>query len=136
MKKQRVGYFIGLIVLLALESLIAIYVHDQFIRPYIGDILVVIVIYCMIKVIVTKRHIWIPLWIFIFAVFIEVLQYLNVVEILGLGDNKFFKIIIGATFDWKDIICYGIGCFLIATYEWFIRRKNKYKCNKKASITK
>ena len=93
MKKQRVGYFIGLIVLLALESLIAIYVHDQFIRPYIGDILVVIVIYCMIKVIVTKRHIWIPLWIFIFAVFIEVLQYLNVVEILGLGDNKFFKII-------------------------------------------
>ena len=125
MKKQRVGYLIGLIVLLALESLIAIYVHDQFIRPYIGDILVVIVIYCMIKVIITKRHILMPVWIFIFSVCIEVLQYLKVVEILGLGDNKFFKIIIGATFDWKDIICYGIGCFLIALYEWFIRRKDK-----------
>lgn len=125
MKNQRIGYLIGLIVLLALESLIAIYVNDQFIRPYIGDILVVIVIYCMVKVIITKRHIWIPLWIFIFAVFIEVLQYLKVIELLGLGDNKFFKIVIGATFDWKDIMCYGIGCFLIAIYEWIIRRKDK-----------
>jgi len=32
--------------LLLIEILIALFVHDEFIRPYVGDALVVIVLYC------------------------------------------------------------------------------------------
>ena len=41
---KRIGYAIATVILLLIEVLIAIYVHDAFVRPYIGDVLVVIVI--------------------------------------------------------------------------------------------
>ena len=41
---KRIGYAIATVILLLIEVLIAIYVHDAFVRPYIGDVLVVVVI--------------------------------------------------------------------------------------------
>ncbi len=122
MKKQRIKYLIAFIVLLCIEFLIAIYVHDTFIRPYVGDLLVVIVLYCVVRVIIPDKYRLMPLWIFIFAVFVEYLQYIKIVEILGMENNTFLRILIGATFDWKDMMCYGIGCILLGTYEWFTRK--------------
>ena len=37
---KRIGYAIATVILLLIEVLIAIYVHDAFVRPYIGDVLV------------------------------------------------------------------------------------------------
>ncbi len=123
MKRQRMKYLIGFIVLLCIEFLIAMYVHDTFIRPYVGDLLVVIVLYFMVRVIIPEKNRLMPLWIFIFASFIECLQYLKLLEILGMENNSVLKIILGATFDWKDIICYGIGCILIASCEWIAAKR-------------
>lgn len=122
MKKQRTNYLITFIVLLCVEFLIAFYVHDTFIRPYVGDILVVIVLCCMVRVMILDKYKLMPLWIFIFAAFIECLQYFKLVELLGVQNNTFLRILIGATFDWKDMMCYGIGCVLLGTYEWFTRK--------------
>ena len=124
-KKQRIQYLIALTLFLCIEVLIAIYVHDAFIRPYVGDALVVIVLYCIVRVIIPSKHKLIPLWMFLFAAFVECLQYLKLVEILGVEDNTFLRILIGTTFDWKDIVCYGIGCILLSTYECLIRKNNK-----------
>ena len=44
---KRIGYAIATVVLLLIEVLIAVYVHDAFVRPYIGDVLVVVVIYTL-----------------------------------------------------------------------------------------
>ena len=44
---KRIGYAIATVILLLTEVLIALYVHDAFVRPYIGDVLVVIVIYTL-----------------------------------------------------------------------------------------
>ena len=63
-----------------------------------------------------------PFWIFVFAAFIECLQYLKWVERLGIENNAFLRILMGATFDWKDIVCYGIGCILLGIYEWLIQK--------------
>ena len=43
-KKLRLLYVIGTLLLLVTEVLIALYVHDSIIRPFIGDMLVVILI--------------------------------------------------------------------------------------------
>lgn len=122
MKKQRIKYLIIFTILLCIEILIAICVHDTFIRPYVGDLLVVVVLYCIVRVIIPDKYRLIPLWIFVSAAFIECLQYLKWVERLGIENNAFLRILMGATFDWKDIVCYGIGCILLGIYEWLIQK--------------
>lgn len=122
MKKQRIKYLITFTILLCIEILIATCVHDTFIRPYVGDLLVVVVLYCIVRVIIPDKYRLIPFWIFVFAAFIECLQYLKWVERLGIENNAFLRILMGATFDWKDIVCYGIGCILLGIYEWLIQK--------------
>ena len=52
---KRIGYAIATVILLLIEVLIALYVHDAFVRPYIGDVLVVVVIYTFIRIFVPER---------------------------------------------------------------------------------
>lgn len=87
--------------------------HDSFIRPYVGDMLVVIVLYTFIRIFIPEKVKFLPSYILCFAVLVEVLQYFRIVEVLGLSDNRFFSVLIGSVFDIKDIICYAVGCLLI-----------------------
>lgn len=101
------------IVVLLIEILIALFVRDRVIRPYVGDILVVVLMYCFVRIFLVKRIKWLPVWLFLFAAFIEVTQYFELVKLLGLQNNRFFRILLGMTFDWKDILCYFTGCVLL-----------------------
>lgn len=111
--KKRILYAVTTLLLLFIEVIIALYVHDDFIRPYIGDVLVVIVIYTFIRIIVPEKCKLLPLYIFILATGVELLQLANIVEILGVEDNRFLKILIGSVFDIKDIVCYAVGCVIL-----------------------
>lgn len=117
---SRIKYLLAFIIFFITEVLIAVYVHDDFIRPYVGDILVVILLYCFIKIFVPYKVKLMSLYIFIFSAFVEILQYFKLVEVLGLQDNRFARIVIGSVFDWKDILCYGVGCILLYGYEKLI----------------
>ncbi len=119
---KRVFYLIIFILLMIVETLIALYVHDDFIRPYIGDIIVVIVLYSFVRIFIPEKCRLLPLYIFIFSVAVEVMQYLKIINILGLQNNSFARVIIGSVFDLKDIACYGIGCLILALYE-ILRKK-------------
>lgn len=101
-----------------LEVFIALFVRDNFVRPYIGDILVVIVIYTFIRGIVGRKIKFLPLYIFLFGVLVEVLQYFKIVELLNLQDSRFFTILIGTSFDIKDILCYLVGCLILVFWEF------------------
>lgn len=115
--KKRILYLIATLILLLIEVLIALFVHDSFIRPYVGDMLVVIVVYAFVRIWIPQKCRLLPLYVFLFAVLVEVLQYFNIVRILGLSGSRFFRVLIGGTFDWKDIACYGAGCIVLAVYE-------------------
>ncbi len=118
MMKKRILYGVATLLLLLTEVIIALYVHDDFIRPYVGDLLVVIVIYTFIRIFIPEKCKIMPLLIFMFAAGVELLQLANIVEILGVADNKFLKILIGSVFDMKDIVCYAVGCAMLCMYEW------------------
>lgn len=122
--KKRILYAVAFLFLLLVEVIIALYIHDDFIRPYVGDVLVVIVIYTFIRIFIPEKCKLLPLLIFIFAVGVELLQLANIVEILGVEDNLFLKILIGSVFDIKDIVCYVVGCVLLCMYEWLRVRKH------------
>ena len=121
-QKMRIYYAAATLLLLAVEVIIALFVHDDFIRPYMGDVLAVIVVYTFIRIIVPEKFALLPLFVFIFAVGVEVLQYFDLVTVLGLENNRFLKILLGSVFDIKDIICYAIGCALLGVYEFGGRR--------------
>ena len=117
---KRLGYIIATVALLLVEVLIALFVHDNFVRPYIGDVLVVVVVYTFIRIFIPDKCRLLPLYVFIFAAFVELLQLFHLVDLLGLGDNRFFRVLIGSVFDFKDIVCYGVGCILLGAYEYVL----------------
>ncbi|MBO5230066.1 MAG: DUF2809 domain-containing protein [Clostridia bacterium] len=121
MKKIRLKYLAAFLVLLAGEIIIALYVHDSFVRPYMGDMLVVAVICAFLRIFVPQKIKYLPIFTAAFAVLVEVLQYFDFVSLLGLADSRFFSILLGRTFDIKDIFCYIIGGLLFFAAEKTIR---------------
>lgn len=113
---MNIRYLYAFIVVFIIEIIIAVFINDNFIRPYAGDVLVVILIYCFIRSFVKKVKL-LPLYILIFAVLVETGQYFNLTELTGLNDYKVARIIIGSTFDIKDIACYSVGCMGLFLYE-------------------
>ncbi|MDO6706638.1 DUF2809 domain-containing protein [Photobacterium sp. 1_MG-2023] len=96
--------------LLAILVFIALYVKDSFIRPFIGDVLVVIWIYACVTTVVQCKPWVASLGVLLFAYSIEWAQYVQVLTWLGLADHTALRIIFGATFDWLDLLAYTIGC--------------------------
>jgi hypothetical protein len=113
----RKNYFIVTILLFIIEVLIALYVRDRIIRPYVGDILVVILIYCFVRSFFKWPVLPVALGVLLFAFFVETLQYLRIIEVLGLQDSNFFRIVIGTSFSWMDIVTYIIGIAIVLIVE-------------------
>lgn len=125
MTKRRWIYAAGFLILLVVEVLIALFVDDSFIRPYFGDMLVVLVVYCFVRIFVPEKIRLMPLWVFLFAAAVELLQLFGLVERLGLEGNTFFRVLIGSVFDIKDILCYAVGCVLLGVHEFALARRGR-----------
>ena len=118
LKKPRLFYALLFFALLVTEVLIALFVHDSFIRPFFVDVLVTVLICCLVRIFFPEKIKLLPLWVFLFAAAVEVGQYFDYVTLLGLGDIEFFRILLGTSFSAADILCYGIGCLLFFGAEW------------------
>lgn len=121
--KLRITYLLIFILLFASEVSIALFVHDSFVRPYIGDVLVVALVCAFLRIFLPDKIRLLPLFSTAFAVFIEGLQYFDFANLIGLADNKIVSTVIGRTFDTKDIICYIAGGLLFFAAEQIFRRK-------------
>lgn len=101
------------------EILIATVFSDiPFIRAYLGDYLVVILLYCLIKAFWNITPSTLSAAIFLFACAVEMAQALHLADILGLPAGSLLSILIGTSFSWVDILMYGLGCltaFLVDT---------------------
>ena len=120
-KQLRIYYIAATVVLLITEVLIALFVKDNFIRPHVGDVLVVILIYTFLRIFFPEKPIWLPVPVLVLAILVEVLQYYHIVQILHLKNSAFFSTLIGGYFDWKDIASYTFG-FLMCVGESFAMR--------------
>ena len=126
-KKLRIVYIISFFIVLLAEILIALYVHDRFIRPYFGDVLITVLVGCFVRIFFPIKIRALPIYVFLFAVTVEIGQYFNYVELLGLGDIQFFRTWMGTSFSFYDIICYGVGCVAFFGIEQFLHRQFKTK---------
>ncbi len=107
-----IGLFIFLI-----ELLIALYIHDQVIRPFIGDLLVVILIYYFTKAFIKlpSKHLLLSVW--IFAIMVEISQHFKLINTLNLEHERWAQLVFGNSFSWIDILMYSIGILLIPIIE-------------------
>lgn len=124
------------------EVLIALYAPAGFIRGFVGDVLVVILLFCMARVVVPVTHPventaakntgdgikrlfqtpWLAFAVLLFAFAIEFGQYWGLVDKLGLGGNRLARIVIGSHFDPLDLVAYFVGYLILLGCYWKSRQ--------------
>jgi len=116
-------YFFLAVVLFFIEAAIAAYMHDAFIRPYFGDLLVVILIYCAVKAFFNTPPIKTAFIVFVFACLVEVSQYFHLVVLLGWGRSSTAATVLGTFFTFNDIIMYALGTLVIIGAETYSKKR-------------
>lgn len=114
------------VLLFLIEIVIALFVHDQFVRPYFGDFLVVILIYCFLKSFL-KLSVWVVACIvLLFSFSVEITQYFNAIGKLGLQHSEIAKAVLGNSFAWIDLLAYVMGILTVISFEkTYFKLKNK-----------
>ena len=103
------------IALFLLEVVIATHLSQvTWIRAYLGDVLVVVLLYAAIRSVVRVDDHALLLGVFGLACAMEVAQYFVLAERLGYVRGDVMYTLIGNTFSWADIACYAIGCAAVA----------------------
>lgn len=118
MRKKYAALFAAL---LLIEVIIALFVHDSFVRPYGGDVLVTLLICAFCRIFLPNGVRFLPMFVFIFALAVEIGQYFDFVALLGLEGSAFFRILLGSTFSAADIVCYAVGCIIFVPIERVLR---------------
>ena len=119
--------------LLAIELVIGLYVHDRFIRPFIGDLLVVWLLFflCRSLLVTAPSRLLLAVWVFCCAV--EFGQYWRLVELLHLQQLPLARIVIGATFDGTDLLAYTLGALSLYTLLRFQQHRSSPRHRQAAS---
>lgn len=118
------GFFALVVFYFIIEVIIALYVRDQFIRPYMGDVIVIWFVYYFIRTFINVKPIYIAVFTLLFAFAVEIGQCFKLIEVLGLQNSTLAKVIIGTSFSWGDIFCYIIGFLFLFLFDKDLRKKH------------
>jgi len=91
---------------------IALFVDDGFVRPYLGDVLVIPLVYCTVATFFEVRPLRLGVAVFGFACAVEFGQLGDWVTALGLADNRLARTVLGTTFSTHDLVAYAVGSAL------------------------
>jgi hypothetical protein len=64
--------------LFMVEISIALFIHDRLIRPFVGDMLVVILIFTICRSFINPNYFWLAFCVLIFSFAVEIGQYFNI----------------------------------------------------------
>ena len=110
-------YFLLTVLLFLIEVAIAMYAHDRFVRPYVGDFLVVIFLYCLVQSFFKIPYNKAALAVLLFSYLIEASQYFHLINHLGLRQSRLAHLILGSGFEWIDLLAYTLGILLVTEIE-------------------
>jgi hypothetical protein len=92
---------------------VKIFSGNRFIRGFIGDIIVILLVYFFIKIFSDFHALKLTLFTLAIAFTTEFLQYLRLTSYLGLEHNPLALLIFGSVFDPYDLVAYTIGAILV-----------------------
>jgi hypothetical protein len=113
----RPGYAVAAAALLAIEIVIAVAVHDAFVRPYLGDSLAVILVYLSLRAATRLGVLPAAAAAFATGVVIEFGQLANVTDLLGLHESVVARTVLGTGYDPRDFIAYAGGALAALSAE-------------------
>ena len=118
--KDRIRYLVISAVLLAAEFAIAKW-GTGFIRSYIGDVLIIPTIWFLLRGLIWPRdgifQVYVlPLLTYFLGWTAEIWQAAGINSLIGVSDDSPVGIIMGSSFDLRDILCYFAGLMLIGLY--------------------
>lgn len=105
-------HFGAAVALFVIELSIARFVDDTFVRPYLGDVLVIPLVYCAVATFCDVRPTLLGLAVFAFACAVELAQLANWVTALGLEESRLARTVLGTTFSALDLVAYAAGSAL------------------------
>ncbi|WP_167597612.1 DUF2809 domain-containing protein [Leeuwenhoekiella sp. ZYFB001] len=106
---KRGIYFLIFLFLLGVEIAIATYLKTGFIRAYLGDLLVVILLYCLLMSTLkpsVKTGLVLTLAI---AFVIELLQLIDLTRFFPQEYKQLAILVLGSQFSWLDLLMYLLG---------------------------
>jgi len=118
------GYLLLSVLLLVIEILIAAYLNDSFIRPYGGDFLVVILLYCLIRSFLNISVLRTSIIVLLISYVVETTQYFHLADILGVRSGV-LRILMGSYFTWNDILSYTLGTIFVILLEGLVSRSKQ-----------
>ncbi|MBW2960331.1 DUF2809 domain-containing protein [Mesonia aestuariivivens] len=95
-----------------------------FIRGVFGDYIIVFVIYSFICSFLKLKKLYVAIAVLILAYLIEIGQYLNVLQLLNITKSRSTAILVGSSFDWKDMAAYTFAFMTILLVEKLLHKKN------------
>lgn len=110
-------YLAGAAAIFLAELLIALGVHDDLIRPWGGDFLVVILLYCLVRGLLNVGGFRAALGVLLFAYTVEALQYFQIVRVLHLDSSAVARTVVGTSFSWSDMLAYTLGVAFVLIVE-------------------
>ena len=108
--------------LLTLETFIARFVHDSLIRPYAGDLLATILVYCILKSWWRAPAGVVAGVALLISYAIEAGQALRLLAWLGWEHSQVARLLLGSHFEWGDMLAYSLGAGLVLAIERLRRR--------------
>ena len=128
--KFNLKYFLLTILIFLIEVLIATKLeHIFFIRAYLGDVIVVMLLYTFVKIFIAVNDQKLIAGIFVFSCLVEFAQYFKIADKLGFQPGSLMYIVIGNSFSWIDILCYAIGCLLLYLFVKINNSKREISVN-------
>ena len=121
---KRLVFGVTALLLLAIEIIIGMYATG-WIRNYLGDVLVVVLIYVIIRTISPEKpDKWyiLPTAVLIFSFMVEFLQLWGFCDRFGIT-NRLLRIIIGTGFSIIDLVSYTIGIIPCYAAEYIIKKR-------------
>lgn len=122
MFRYNIKYFLIFLSIFCIEVLIAIFIKDNFIRPYFGDYLVIFLVYFFFLSFINAEKNNIAFGVLIFAFTVEIIQYFQVLSYFHLEKNRILRIVAGNTFSLEDLIIYTLAFLTIIYFNNYNRK--------------
>ena len=125
-KRVRLCAAAAAVLLLGIEIIIGQFANG-WVRAYLGDVLVVPLVYSVIRVITPCRPRFgslLPTAVLLFVFAVELSQLIGIADILGITD-PLLRTVIGTSFSAVDLLCYAVGAVPLYVTEIILRKKDR-----------
>lgn len=106
-------YFLATSDLLLMEVYIALFVHDAIIRPYVSDFLATLLLYYLIRSVVSISAGRAVAGVLLVSYTIEALQYFGLLVRLGWQHSRVARLLLGSHFEWSDMLAYTLAVVVV-----------------------